>query len=470
MTKRAADPQGANQETDRSLVQLRTLYNVSRALGQTVEIEQTLGLVAEHLASVPQIDRCAIWLTGENRVLVVAVAHGLKAGEIEGVSLPPSKRSFVSQAFRKQQPQLIETSPDKPPRRDALGHYFKMRSALAMPLINEGESIGVITADCLASAQAFEASTIDMVRSVAEQAAIAIKTARLYDQLSRLNLELERRVKERTEKLERAMRDLEHLDRTKSDFISIAAHELKTPLTLIQGYTNILEESIDQQSMYLVKGIITGSKRLQIIIEDMIDMTLIDTQVLTLHIAPAQMDRVIQLALHEFEQALVERQQTVTVTGLDQLPNIECDTQRLHQALVNIIGNAIKYTPDKGCIDIHGQLLSRRETGGKDFCEISIKDTGIGIEPEHHERIFQKFYQIGNINLHSSGKTKFKGGGPGLGLAIAKGVIEAHGGKIWVESSGASEKDYPGSTFYILLPVKSPPLLKGSRAKRVLDK
>jgi len=140
----------------------------------------------------------------------------------------------------------------------------------------------------------------------------------------------------------------------------------------------------------------------------------------------------------------------------------------LHQVFVNIIGNAIKYTPDSGRIDISGQLLSSQETGSADFAEITVKDTGIGIDPEHHERIFEKFYQIGAVALHSSGKTKFKGGGPGLGLAIAKGVIEAHGGKIWVESQGHDEEHFPGSTFYILLPVKAKRIRGNDRVKEVL--
>jgi signal transduction histidine kinase len=462
----------ANEETRRSLAQLSTLYNVSRELGQTVDIERTLSLIAEHLLAVANIDRCAIWLTGDGEALGVAVAHGVAADQLEGLILPPSERSFVSEAFRRRQYQLVSDRLDGRPLKDPLGHYFKMRSALAMPLISEGEAIGVITVDAQSRAQPFDVSTIDMVRSVAEQAAIAIKTARLYDQLTRLNQELEQRVEERTEELERAMQDLEHLDRTKSDFISIAAHELKTPLTLIQGYANILKDLVGQetpQGLGLVQGIITGSERLKGIVEDMIDISIIDSEVLTLDLLPTLPLRVVQLALREFEDALDERQLDITTIGLDRLPYVECDSQRLHQVFVNIIGNAIKYTPDGGSIDISGRLLTSKETGSVDFVEVAVRDTGIGIAPEHHERIFRKFYQAGDKSLHSSGKTKFKGGGPGLGLAIAKGVIEAHGGRIWVESEGFDEERCPGSTFYVLLPVKAAHTLEDRQVRRVLD-
>lgn len=461
----------ANEESDRSLMQLRTLYNVSRELNQTVEIEQTLGLIAEHLVEVYKIERCAIWLADKNDALVVAVAHGIAADQLEGLVLLPSQRSFVMKAFQRRQYQLVEDRLDGRPLQDPLGPHFKMRSALAIPLISEGDATGVITVDGLSSTHPFDASLIDMMRSVAEQATIAIKTVRLYDQLTRLNQELEQRVQQRTQELERAMRDLEHLDRTKSDFISIAAHELKTPLTLIQGYTNILKEFIgqqDPQTLQLVQGIIAGGERLKEIVNDMIDISLIDTEVLTLRLMPASLGRVLRLALTEFKEAIVERQQSITVNNLDDLPYIECDAQRLHQVLINVIGNAIKYTPDGGRIDIAGQLIPSTETDDTDFVKVTITDTGIGIDPEHIERIFQKFYQIGAVALHSSGKTKFKGGGPGLGLAIAKGVIEAHGGKIWAESQGCDEERRPGSTFHVLLPVKATRILDDERVKRVL--
>ena len=91
--------------------------------------------------------------------------------------------------------------------------------------------------------------------------------------------------------------------------------------------------------------------------------------------------------------------------------------------------------------------------GAGKFCEISIRDTGIGIDPANHKIVFEKLYQLGKVELHSSGRTKFKGGGPGLGLAIAAGIVKAHRGKIWVESPGYDEEKMPGSTFFIQIPL-----------------
>jgi signal transduction histidine kinase len=127
---------------------------------------------------------------------------------------------------------------------------------------------------------------------------------------------------------------------------------------------------------------------------------------------------------------------------------IYVDAGRVLQALRNIVENAIKYTPDGGSILIDGRTLPG-------FIEVIVKDTGIGISLENQSVIFEKFGQLGRLELHSSGKTKFKGDGAGLGLPIARGILEAHGGSIWVESEGYDEKKCPGSTFHILLPIRA---------------
>ena len=130
------------------------------------------------------------------------------------------------------------------------------------------------------------------------------------------------------------------------------------------------------------------------------------------------------------------------------------DLQRLCQAFSNLIGNAIKFTPDGGNIAISGRTLEDNDNDHpQTFVEVLFADTGIGIDVSDQKLIFEKFYRVGTVELHSTGSTKFKGAGPGLGLPIAKGVIQAHGGKIWVESPGHDEARMPGSTFHVLLPV-----------------
>lgn len=249
---------------------------------------------------------------------------------------------------------------------------------------------------------------------------------------------------------------LERLDKSKSDFIAIAAHELKTPLTLIEGYTAMLREQLaDSNSVpqieVLIKGILNGTRRLRQIVDDMIDVSMIDNQMLSLNYQPLWLAYLLDGIYHEVRQTVVERHLDFLIRTFPGSQEMTFgDPERLYQALRNVISNAIKYTPDGGKIRVDGRLLPG-------FIEIVISDTGIGIDPEDHGRIFEKFSRLGDSSHHSSGKTKFKGGGPGLGLPIAKGIIEAHGGAIWVESEGYDEVKCPGSTFHILLPIRKEP-------------
>ncbi|MEW6241720.1 MAG: HAMP domain-containing sensor histidine kinase [Chloroflexota bacterium] len=247
---------------------------------------------------------------------------------------------------------------------------------------------------------------------------------------------------------------LERLDRSKSNFISVAAHELKTPLTLIEGYASMMRDIVTQFDQNgeidpLLKGVNTGIQRLRQIIDDMIDVSLIDNNLLSLNFQPIWVSHILNLLRRELADSVGDRRQTLEIrafTGSEEW--IYADPERLYQALRNVLANAVKFTPDGGRITVDGRLLPG-------FVEITVTDTGIGITPEDQARIFEKFGTLGRADLHSSGKTKFKGGGPGLGLSITRGVIEAHGGTIWVESEGYDEKKLPGSTFHILLPIRT---------------
>ena len=165
-----------------------------------------------------------------------------------------------------------------------------------------------------------------------------------------------------------------------------------------------------------------------------------------------EVEPVIEKVKKAFESAFEERSLTFTTQGLADLPIIHADTELLYKLFYHVIGNAIKYTPDGGSITINARTIT--EDSKEPEIEIAVKDTGIGIDPQYRELVFEKFYQTGEVLLHSSGKTKFKGGGPGLGLAIARGIMNAHHGRIWLESPGHSELTNPGTTVYMRLSVK----------------
>ncbi|MGE5777127.1 MAG: sensor histidine kinase [Chloroflexota bacterium] len=265
--------------------------------------------------------------------------------------------------------------------------------------------------------------------------------------------EMETRVAHFSSEMEKVQHRMERIDKSKSAFISVAAHELKTPITLIEGYASMMDDLLKQgiptDLSSLLTGMNTGIARLRSIVEDMIDVSMIDNQLLQLNFQPAQIALMIERLCLEVEQTTHKRNLTVDIRDFEGNRQwIYLDAARLMQAMRNILNNAIKYTPDGGTITIDGRSLPG-------FVEVTIKDTGIGISAEDQTVIFEKFGQLGNVGLHSSGKTKFKGGGPGLGLPIARGILEAHGGTIWVESQGHDEKTNPGSTFHILIPART---------------
>jgi signal transduction histidine kinase len=181
---------------------------------------------------------------------------------------------------------------------------------------------------------------------------------------------------------------------------------------------------------------------------------------------PVHLHRTIDLAVRQLEQALADRQLTLVTRNLDDLPVIEADSTRLHQIFKQLVGNAIKYTPDGGQI-----MISGTDAPAMNRVVITVEDTGVGIAPEDREKIFETFFRTGDSARHSTGRTKFMGAGPGLGLAIVKGLVEAHGGQVKAESPGFDLQNLPGSKFIITLPTEAapPPYISVQRIDKATD-
>lgn len=263
--------------------------------------------------------------------------------------------------------------------------------------------------------------------------------------------------------LQKTNKVLRQLDRNKLEFIQVAAHELRTPLTVLLGYVKVLRSLVDTKANAalggVLDGIIKGTDRIHEIVNMMLDVTRIDADTLKVATVPVPVKRVVNDLLHNFKQAMAERGIEIVTEHADETPNINGDPTLIQKALYQLIVNAIKYTPDGGKVTISTRpIVMESEAPG---IEIAVTDTGIGLDAEHHELVFEKFYQVGSVALHSSGKTTFKGGGPGLGLAIVRGVARAHGGKTWVESVGHDEEHFPGCTFYLQLPIDPPLRVNG---------
>lgn len=265
--------------------------------------------------------------------------------------------------------------------------------------------------------------------------------------------EMETRLAHISGEMEKVQKQMERVDRSKTAFISVAAHELKTPITLIDGYASMMEDMLLEGKGVpldgLLAGMQTGIKRLRSIVDDMLDVSMIDNDLLKLNFQPIQIETILEILQSDMSETIAKRKQTLEVRQFEGSKQwIYVDSARIMQAIRNILENAIKYTPDGGRITVDGRTLPG-------LIEVTITDTGIGISLENQAVIFEKFGQLGRLELHSTGKTKFKGDGPGLGLSIARGILQAHGGSIWVESAGYDEQECPGSTFHVLIPIRT---------------
>src|SRR5215211_4935016 len=329
------------------------------------------------------------------------------------------------------------------------------RAWLGIPLYSRNKVMGMLTISRSAP-EAFNQDDVLLANTFAMQASIALENARLYDDLNRFNQMMERMVEQRVDELSSAYQTLAKLDQNKSDFIQVAAHELRTPLTVIKGYLGMIRaSSIVQESATLrqvTDGVIQGTNRLHQIVNSMLDVARLENQVLTPHLESVALGPVLRLVCKDYTEDLAARQIKLELDlVINTVPPLLADSELLKKALDNVLVNAIKFTPDGGSIFITAQPI--QVNGHGEFCEIRVRDTGIGIDPSNHKIVFEKLYQLGKVELHSSGRTKFKGGGPGLGLAIAAGIVKSHRGKIWVESPGYDEEKLPGSTFIIQIPL-----------------
>ena len=306
-------------------------------------------------------------------------------------------------------------------------------------------------------------------------AAIVDKSGKRFVQLMVRDATREEQVRQQ---LERAAWELERLNQMKNSFLGLASHELKTPLTIIMGYVELLLDEmssrLDDGTREMLRHIGRASERLAEIVRDMVDVSMLDNRTLELVSQELDINLVVRRAVELAQESICHRRQKLHLELADNLLPVRCDQERMVQAIGNVLGNAIKFTPDFGLIRVCTRLVMRPllperllvANGAEDgatraelypYVEIAVIDSGIGIAREEQETIFDKFYEVGDLGEHSSGKVAFKGRGAGLGLTIVRGVVSIHGGTVRVESPGYDPERFPGSTFIILLPTVKVP-------------
>ena len=250
--------------------------------------------------------------------------------------------------------------------------------------------------------------------------------------------------------LQKANAELRRLDKMKSDFVVLASHELRTPLTLVYGYVNLLKLEIGRlpdnaHLLDVTQRLSDATARLTELYDAIVNVSLIDTQRLDVTLVPIDLFGLMSSVVGELSPVARQRSLRLNIADFRGLPKVLADADYLRRAISNVAGNAVKYTPDGGTIGISHQLQP-------DAIDIVVTDSGVGIDPADHERIFLKFAVAEDIRYHSTNRTGFQGGGMGLGLAVVRGIVEAHGGRVWVESEGHDPARLPGTAFHVLLP------------------
>ena len=394
------------------------LEQVGRTVTSSLDLEQILATVMEKTALVLKAEACSILLLDkESKELVFRAAAGPRSDKVKGLRMPLGQ-GIAGQVIQQGRPLLAHNVKDDPhfyPDIDA-STGFITRSVLAVPLEVKEKAIGVIEAMNKATGN-FGQTDVKLLSSIARWAAIAIENVQLMEQASETQI-------------------LRELDRLRSELIANVSHELRTPLGLIKIFATSLqreETSFDREiRQRFLHGIEDETDKLEEIVDNLLDLGRLDSERLRLDKQPTDLGELAERVLETMRAQFVGHRFMYDFPPAPLVARV--DAQRVEQVLRNFLTNAIKYSPVGGAIAVQGY-----QDEGEVL--ISVSDEGIGIPSQEQEKIFERFYRVDN-------KVTRRVRGAGLGLSVCQGIIEAHEGRIWFESTPGA-----GSTFYCLLPV-----------------
>ncbi len=440
----------------------RTLHAYSEQISNILDMQRLANVAVGLIIEAMDISRGFLFLVDSELTSDAQKAYRLRAVRNQGerqvkIVTLTSEHPVVKHFVQEQRP-LLQYDLDLLPAYRAVSSserewFNHLEAEVYLPIFSKREWIGLLALGAKISGKRYSEEDLVTLAALANQTAVALENARLVENLVQLNTELRQAYRA----LDRANRDLERLDQTKSDFISIASHELRTPLTTIIGYTEMLIEdhTLPPAVTEMLKSIAKGTHRLHEIMDSMFDIAQIDTRTLQLNLTPVDTASLIKEVSDDLEKSFIERKQTLTI-NIPPLPLAKADPNLLKKLFQHLLTNAIKFTPNDGKVTVAARVLPTHSAelphGG---VEIVVSDTGVGVDPASQDIIFSKFYQPGDLSKHSTSKTRFKGSGAGLGLALSKGIVEAHGGRIWVESKGYDDVNFPGSNFHVILPLSN---------------
>ena len=427
--------------------QLTTLHQVSAAIAQTLDLNQILNTVLQLLIENLGFTRMLLMLRHRERdTAYVAQIAGVSPDIAEAarhLDVPiQNDGSLQADLLIHGKPLLIlslEGVADRmQPSLLDMARRTGVTSFVAVPLQSHNQMLGYLAAD--RGAQPCTEEDLNMLLTIASHVAAAIDNARAYSHLEELTQHLEQRIAARTQELSIANERLQEHDRRRSLFLSVASHELRTPMTVIRSFADNMRDGIagpvsEQQLTYLTR-IGHNLNRLTRIINQLLDWSRLDSEKEVLCLTPVCVEATALLVADSLLTIAAEKAITLEIVHAEGLPAVQGDRDKLEQILWNLIGNAIKFTPPGGRITVDFQ------TTPKGFVQTSVADTGCGIDPGHVEKLFQEFSKVPSANPSAQGAQ--------LGLFITKSLVTMHRGTIWVESAPGA-----GSRFYFTVPVAS---------------
>jgi len=415
--------QARTQELTRSVEGMRALSKVGQAVSSTLDLQEVLTTIVTHAVHLANTEGGTIYeFDPGERVFVPRANYGISAEVIEMLRLSRLRvgdGSVVGQAAARRTPVQISDLLDAPDYPLPFVMQAGFRALLALPLAREDRVVGVLVVRRREPGE-FPTGIVDLLQTFASQSVLAIQNARLF-----------REIAEKSQQLEAASRH-------KSEFLANMSHELRTPLNAIIGFSEVLVDRMfgelnEKQEEYL-KDIYASGQHLLALINDILDLSKIEAGRMELEPADFDLPSAIENALILVRERASRRVITLGRTIDEHLGMLRGDERKVKQVLLNLLSNALKFTPEGGRIDVTGCLHD-------DVAEISVADTGVGIAPEDQEAVFEAFRQVGTADK--------KVEGTGLGLALCRKFIELHGGRIRVTSAVGV-----GSTFTFTLPVR----------------
>ena len=439
---------------------LQVRFEVDRELSSTLNLDTVLEALVRHAERLCAADLAFLaYRDRETPTAAVAACSRNRGPAIRNWTIRPGEGG----AGRVLAEGCVATLPGPEaghdPEEDRVMAEEGLQTVALVPIRLQHSCVGVLGAG-RRSHGAFGAETLETLQRLGDQAAVAISNALAYREIALLNLSLEARVAERTRQLSEANaalevshRRLQELDQLKSDFVSNVSHELRTPLTAIRmSVDNLLDGVVGEVSptlqRYLTK-VQNNTDRLVRLISDLLDLSRIEAGRIELHRTKVDLVEAIQDVVDSLRPMAVEKGLELAIVPSPTAPSVFADRDKLQQILINLAGNAVKFTPRGGVITLSTRSGAAAQSGSPPpgaaapppCVEVCVADTGEGIPPDQLDAIFDKFHQVRREN-------RYKAQGTGLGLSIAKSLIELHGGSIRVESQPGK-----GSRFIFTVPI-----------------